>query len=263
MEDEPQLSSAHLGFFHKDNIRYKTLDDITSFISDLYITSSVSDLYLSIRDTRQQFEQRYCLQGLLWDPRQAVGKLIVCNKTEALKAEELIARLHFEMKETYNNIESMAGLEADVVCPSDLWEYMLVYFTKWADALCSIEKIFGILAAKGEQMQMLWERTERLTEELREDEGTELFHQILRERLVKFGIEEVEEILDEFVASKEDEAHEAERKRKESEGLKALDIAREGFKEVFDGLKEELEELKRESWEVREELAALKRGEGY
>jgi predicted RNase H-like nuclease (RuvC/YqgF family) len=90
------------------------------------------------------------------------------------------------------------------------------------------------------------------------DEGSNMFRQILTLRLKEFGGEEIEDTLDAFVASQEYEAEEADKARKESEGLQILDQARGEFKDVFDGLKKELEELKEESAELREELDELK-----
>lgn len=253
--EEPE--GAELNFFGEGNDPLKTLVDINS---------SLSELYVSIKDSYQKFEQRHDSRDFLRDPRQTVGKLIVCHKAEAKKAEELAARLNSEVLRIANRAEDVACQESDTICTSLFWQAIENYSRRWVQTLWIIKKIFGAFESKAEQMNMLWKRTEKCTliEEMAEgsEDGTDLFHQILARRLEKFGIDEVEDVLDEFVDSKEDEAHEAEKKRKESEGLKVLDIAREGFREVFGGLKEELEELKRESWELREELSALKRGEG-
>ncbi|KFY85929.1 hypothetical protein V500_08019 [Pseudogymnoascus sp. VKM F-4518 (FW-2643)] len=257
MEAE-QPASAELNYFHKDNIPFKSLDDISR---------SISELYVSIKDSYPKFDQLHIARNLVRNPHQAVGKLIVRNNADTVKAENLVHCLRSEMERISESAEDIVDGGMVVDFSYNMWEDIERYSTKWAETLRIVERIFGAFRSKAEQMNMLWKRTEKCTliEEMTEgtEEGTDLFHQILAKRLEKFGIDEVEDVLDEFVASKEDEAHEAERKRKESEGLKALDIAREGFKEVFDGLKEELEELKRESWEVREELSALKRGEGY
>lgn len=280
MEAE-QPAREELNFFHKDDVRFKTLKDISK---------SISDLYVSIKDNYIEFNRRHDSQDVLRDPRQAVEKLIACNKAEARKAETLVARLHSEMQricETESAPSEKAPSEgeeeemkvvgsydmredvgrysmewAEMVGSYDMREDMERYSRKWAEALWIVEKIFAIFAAKGEQMQKYWKGVERsaFLEGLVDgtQQGTDLFHEILAERLQKFGIEEVEDVLDQFLASKECEV-EAEKARKDPEGSKVLDIAREEIRKVFDALRKEMEELREESEELKEELEWLKR----
>ncbi|OBT71553.1 hypothetical protein VF21_09566 [Pseudogymnoascus sp. 05NY08] len=225
-----QPASERLNFFHKDNVRFKTLEDISKSISDLYVSMENSHTKLGRRDD---------LPDSLLDHGKAIGKLIVCNKAEARRAEVLVARLHFEMRRIYESEEETM---------------------KWAEALWVIEKILGLFVANGEEMEKYWKRSETYALAEGTDDGTDLFHQILANRLEKFGVQEVEDVLNQFVVSKEHDAEKAENMREESERSKMLDIARDEIREVFEALTEELEELKEESEELRDELEVLKKG---
>ncbi|OBT45519.1 hypothetical protein VE00_05026 [Pseudogymnoascus sp. WSF 3629] len=261
MEAE-QLASKELSFFHRDNVRFKTLKGIIK---------SISELYISMKDSYSKFEKRHPSRELPQDPRYTVGELMVCNKADARKAEKLVARLHSEMRRINERVEEGVVKEVndqkvEVVGSYDMRRDMERYSGKWVEALGIIEKIFGAFVARGEQIQKYWNEMEigrlALIEEMVDETqgGTDLFNEILTLRLEKFGIEEVEDVLDQFLASQEHEAEEAKRIRGESEGLKVLDIARDEIREVFDALKKELEELKEESEELKGELEALKKG---
>ncbi|KFZ01352.1 hypothetical protein V501_10050 [Pseudogymnoascus sp. VKM F-4519 (FW-2642)] len=274
MEAE-QPAREELNFFHKDNVRFKTLDGIRDSISELYV--SIKDNYV-------------------------IREELVCNEAEAEKAEALVSRLHSEMQGIYDSVEAGSDSEeeeeemvdevnnqemevvgsydmqenagrhstewAEVVGSYDMRKDMKEYSEKWSEALWIIERIFGVFAAKSEQLREFLNRMETVRSALIEElvDGTQRgtdFYEILAERLQKFGIEEIEDVLDKFVASKAYEAEEVVKTRKESEGSKVLDIARDEIREVFEALKNELEELKKESEELRDELDVLKRGEGH
>ena len=168
-----------------------------------------------------------------------------------------------------DTLRNIYGIWAEVVGSYDMRKDMKEYSEKWSEVLWIIERIFGVFAAKSDQLREFLNGMETVRSALIEElvdgtqGGTDLFHEILAERLQKFGIEEIEDVLDKFVASKAYEAEEVEKTRKESEGSKVLDIARDEIREVFEALKNELEELKKESEELRDELDVLKRGEGH
>ncbi|OBT87187.1 hypothetical protein VE02_04760 [Pseudogymnoascus sp. 03VT05] len=146
-----------------------------------------------------------------------------------------------------------------MVVSSGMREDMERYYRKWAEALWVIEKVLGLSVANGEEIEKYWKRSETYALAEGTDDGTDLFYQILANRLEEFGTAEVEEAVDNFLASKEHDAEKAENMREESERSKMLDIARDEIREVFEALKEELEELK-ESEELRDELEVLKKG---
>ncbi|KFY14562.1 hypothetical protein V491_05992 [Pseudogymnoascus sp. VKM F-3775] len=290
METE-QPTNEELGVFHKDNVRYKTMEEINE---------AIANLLFSIKDNYCNFEEDHDWRGLPREPYQTIGRLLDCQKDEVMKAEELLDRLSSEMGEISRIINAQiivpisdsdsSGAEAEYDIDKmikeefmdqifegdvsyDTWEDMKEYSQKLQHTLMVVARIFGIFMAKAMQMKDFWSQIKtnpvtpqmimvKLAKEMIEgtDEGNHLFHGILAKRLENFGIDEVEDILDEFVDSKEYEMREAEKERKESEAEEALKIAQEAFKEVFDGLKMELDELKVESEELRGELAALKTG---
>lgn len=223
------------------------------------ISNSISDLYVSIKESYIELGRRNSWNSRR-DPRQIVGKIIASSNAYTLKATELVDRLHSEMTQISDSVGKVAGQNMEVVGLYDMREDMQRYSMAWAKAVYFVELIFKGITENGKQMERFWKRTEEVIEGMTEgtDEGTALFKKILAQRLEVFGVDEIEDVLDEFVASKANEAEEIEEERKESEELKALDIARKGFKEVFEGLKKELEEVKKESCELRGELQELK-----
>ncbi|OBT64720.1 hypothetical protein VE03_05894 [Pseudogymnoascus sp. 23342-1-I1] len=245
MEAE-QSATLELNLFHKDNIRSKTLDDIRS---------SMSKLHDTMQTRFRKFEDRQTSRDFLWDPRRDVGKLTDYSKAEASKAEELLLRLHSEMVAIFGIMEGAATDRLEVTCSWGMLGDMSDYAMTWVKTLWMINKIFQSFVAKGELVEKYRKRMERLTlsEEMTEgtEDGTDLFHGVLAERLEKFGMEEIEDALDEFLSSKEFEKEEAESEQKEWEESQALEIARQGFQEVFDGMKKELDELKGEMAELK------------
>lgn len=170
--------------------------------------------------------------------------------------------------------EEFTDQRFQVKASNNMWRDVEEYSDKLQETLWDVSTIFEGFMAKVEQMEKFWGKIKtnpatphmimnKLTREMTEgsEEGNNLFRAILAKRLENFGINEVEDALDDFVDTKEYEMREAEKERKESETEGALKIAQETFKEVFDGLKKELDELKVESEELRGELAALKKGE--
>ncbi|KFY71803.1 hypothetical protein V499_08023 [Pseudogymnoascus sp. VKM F-103] len=251
METE-QPGSEELNFFHKDNVRFKTLDSIRESISELYV--SIKDNYI-------------------------IREELVCNEAEADKAEALVSRLYSEMllicdsveaesdsekapseveEEEEEMVDEVNNQEMEVLGSYDMQENAGRHSTEYLRNMGGSDQLREFLNGMETVRSALIEELVDGTQG-----GTDLFHEILAERLQKFGIEEIEDVLDKFVASKAYEAEEVEKTRKESEGSKVLDIARDEIREVFEALKNELEELKKESEELRDELDVLKRGEGH
>ncbi|OBT96034.1 hypothetical protein VE01_06696 [Pseudogymnoascus verrucosus] len=269
METE-QPGSEELNFFHKDNVRFKTLDSIRE---------SISELYVSIKDNYVGSNNATTSETPLWIIARSSGKNYVEAESDSEKAPSEVEEEEEEMVDEVNNqeMEVLGSYDMQENAGRHSTEYlrnmggsdMKEYSEKWSEVLWIIERIFGVFAAKSDQLREFLNGMETVRSALIEElvdgtqGGTDLFHEILAERLQKFGIEEIEDVLDKFVASKAYEAEEVEKTRKESEGSKVLDIARDEIREVFEALKNELEELKKESEELRDELDVLKRGEGH
>lgn len=246
MEAE-QSATTQLNFFHKDNSQCTVLD---------VISSSASKLSDSMKAIHQKFDQPRDSRGRRRDPRKTIEELINWYKADGCNARDLVSRLRCEMIHVSNRVKDVNIQGTELVASHDLWEDMGNYYRKWAETLDIVGGVCGHFYSRSGQMSNYWRNTNSsmLVQNMNEGtgDGTDVFHSVLRERSKRFGLEEIEDILDEYVDSKVYEREEDERKQKESEESQALIIARKGFQEAFDGMKKELDELKGE-------LATLKR----
>ncbi|KFY00672.1 hypothetical protein V490_01261 [Pseudogymnoascus sp. VKM F-3557] len=271
--------SPERNFFDKEKRAFHMITSICSIIADGYKFAN-----RSCRQTEKLLASQDIVT--LQDHRNTFRDIILDNEDNAWKAANVVGRLHSEMKiDIATAVKNLTLREVEEAFSRDVFHDtlrdMLVYVKKWAKALSDLEQTLEVMKKRGKQLRKVWERTEKLIEEMAKgiedvakgtDEGSNMFHQILTSRLKEFGREEIEDVLDAFVASQEYEAGEAEKVRKEeAEGaekarrveervqvFEVLDKAREEFQGIFDDLKKELEELKDESEELRGELRTLK-----
>lgn len=181
------------------------------------------------------------------------------GKSDASNAKDVVSRLRCEMMHISKLVKDVNVQGTELVASHDMWEDMGNYYTKWAETSGIVGGICEHFYSRSGQMMDYWRKTNSsmLVQNMNEGtgDGTHVSHDVLRERLRRFGHEEIEDILDEYVDSKVYEMEETERKQKESEESKAFRIASKGFQDAFDEVKEELDELKGE-------LATLKRAGG-